>query len=148
MLRYVAALAFFASIASRAQAVEAPCGLSSMVETTAPIYLPLGRAARVQGVVVLMADFERDGRIARVIAISGPVMLQSGAVDFVKGWRANTYTGPRTCPLVVTYILGSGTQTLGLRSDPQHYTITGATPPCLCDPGAELGPKRKRFLLF
>jgi hypothetical protein len=147
MLHY-AALVLLTSLVSKSQAIEAPCGLSSMIETTAPTYLPLGRAARIQGVVVLMAEFGIDGAITSLQVVSGPVMLQSGAVDFVKGWRANQYTGPRTCPLVVAYVLGSDTQTLGLRSDPQHYTVTGSLPPCLCDPGAELRPKRKRFLIF
>jgi hypothetical protein len=119
-----------------------------MIETTLPTYLPLARAARVQGVVIMMADFGTDGAIAKLSVLSGPEMLQSGAVDFVKGWKANHYTGPRTCPLVVSYVLGNSERTTGQRNDVQHYTVIGAEPPCLCDPPAVLGRKRKRFLLF
>jgi hypothetical protein len=98
--------------------------------------------------VILMAEIATDGRIIKLRVLSGPEMLQSGAVEFVKGWRANPYSGPRNCALVVSYVLGDGSTTTGKSSDPQHYLITGADPPCLCDPPAELGRKRKRFLMF
>jgi TonB family protein len=148
MLRYAAFVVLFLAASRMMLAMEAPCGLSSMVETTTPVYLPLARAARVQGVVILMADFGTDGTITNLRVISGPPMLQSGAVDFVKGWKANPYTGPRNCALVVSYVLGDGATTTGKWNDAQHYLVTGASPPCLCDPAAELGHKRKRFLLF
>jgi len=148
MLRYAVVLIFCISLARIAHAMEDPCGLSSMVETTVPSYLPLARAARVQGVVVMMAEFGTDSAIAKLSVLSGPVMLQSGAVDFVKGWKANPYTGPRTCPLVVSYRLGNSDNTTGERSDVQHYMVVGAEPPCLCDPPSVLGRKRKRFLFF
>ena len=147
MFRYALVLIVCTSVARTTQAMEAPCGLSSMIETL-PTYLPLARAARVQGVVIMMADFGTDGAIAKLSVLSGPEMLQSGAVDFVKGWKANHYTGPRTCPLVVSYVLGNSERTTGQRNDVQHYTVIGAEPPCLCDPPAVLGRKRKRFLLF
>ncbi len=99
MLR-LAVFALFATITSRAQALDASCGLSSMIETTTPTYLPLGRAARVQGTVILMANVGTDGLITSLNVVSGPAMLRSGALDFAKGWKANAYSGPRTCPLV------------------------------------------------
>jgi hypothetical protein len=128
--------------------VEPPCGLNTMRESAVATYLPLARAAHVQGVVVMIAEFGTDGAVTKIRVLNGPEMLQSGAVDFVKSWRANTYTGPRTCPVVVTYTLGSSSQTSGKRIDPQHYTVVGAEPPCLCDPSGEVGRKRKRFLFF
>ncbi|HTF63115.1 MAG TPA: energy transducer TonB, partial [Edaphobacter sp.] len=84
-------------------------------------YLPLAKAAHIQGVVVMMAEFGTDGAVTRIRVLNGPEMLRTGAVDFVKSWRANPYTGPRTCPVVVTYTLGSSSQTSGKRIDPQHY---------------------------
>jgi hypothetical protein len=96
----------------------------------------------------MMAEIGTDGAVEKLSVLSGPVMLQSEAVDFVKGWKANPYTGPRTCPLIVTYVLGEDGKTTGQRSDPQHYVVLGAAPPCLCDPPAVLGRKRKRFLFF
>jgi hypothetical protein len=148
MPRCAAFLVFILAASRTMFAIEAPCGLTSMVETTPPVYLPLARAAHVQGVVILMAEIGTDGTIINRRVLSGPAMLQSGAVDFVKGWRANPYSGPRNCALVVSYVLGDGSTTKGNRSDPQHYLITGADPPCLCDPPAELGHKRKHFLFF
>jgi Gram-negative bacterial TonB protein C-terminal len=148
MFRYAAALVFLTSAVERASAIEAPCALTTMVETTPPTYLPLARAARIEGLVVLMAEFGTDGTVTKVDVLDGPVMLQTGAVDFVKGWKANAYTGSRTCPLAVTYVLGEGDQVTGQRIDAQHYKVIGAAPPCLCDPPAETGHKRKRFLLF
>jgi hypothetical protein len=119
-----------------------------MTETAAPFYPPLARAARVQGMVIMMAEFGTDGEIATIKVLSGPAMLQGGAVDFVKGWKTNHYGGPRTCPLVVSYVLGNGNTDKGQRTDVQHYTVVGAAPPCLCDPPAVLGHRRRRFFLF
>ena len=56
-----------------------------MTETVAPTYLPLARAARVEGNVILLATFAQGGAVESVQVVSGPMMLQSGAVDFVKG---------------------------------------------------------------
>jgi TonB family protein len=148
MLRCATLLVFILCMSSPMHAMEAPCGITTMDETAPPSYLPLARAARVQGMVILMTEIETDGSIVGIRVLSGPAMLQSEAVDFVKSWRANPYSGPRNCALVVTYVLSDGSITTGKRTDPQHYLITGATPPCLCDPPAELGHKRKRFLFF
>jgi hypothetical protein len=148
MLRCAAFLVFIFAASRTILAMEAPCGLTSMVETTPPVCLPLARAAHVQGMVILMAEIGTDGTIINLHAFSGPAMLQSGAVEFMKGWRANPYSGPRNCALVVSYVLGDGSTTTGKRSDPQHYLITGADPPCLCDPPAEFGHKRERLLFF
>ena len=32
-------------------------------------------------------------------------MLKAGAVEFVTHWKANPYTGPRTYPVLVNYVL-------------------------------------------
>jgi hypothetical protein len=148
MLRFAACLMFSLAASSTMRAMEAPCGLTSMSETTPPTYLPLARAAHVEGMVILMAEIGIDGSMNALRVLHGPVMLRDGAVDFVKGWKANPYGGPRNCALVVSYVLGDGSMTTGKRSDPQHYLITGASPPCLCDPPVELGHKRKRYLFF
>ncbi len=121
-----------------------------MTETTAPTYLPLARVARVECNVILLATFAQDGAVESVRVVSGPVMLQSGAVDFVKGWRANPYTGPRTCPVVVSYMSEkeNGSQVQQGRLDTQHFVVVEQPPPCLCDPPGVLGRKRKRFGIF
>ncbi|HTV09316.1 MAG TPA: energy transducer TonB [Candidatus Aquilonibacter sp.] len=80
-----------------------PCGLTSMTETSQLIYPPIARAAHVDGTVVLLARFDTRGVPVHIKVVSGPPMLQAAALDFVKSWRANEYTGPRECPIAVAF---------------------------------------------
>lgn len=108
-----------------------------MTETVAPVYPPIARAAHVSGVVVLVATFDLQGGVTEVHAVSGPAMLRETAATFVRGWRADAYSGPRSCPVVVEYVLrnpafcgerptpGVPEQTEA-RVDAQHYRIVGA----------------------
>jgi len=99
--------------------------------------------AHISGNVILLVQFSLDGSVSDIAIISGPVMLRDNAISFVKGWQANPYTGPRTCPIVITYTLNTGSKSGP--TDLQHYTVVGSEPPCLCDPPGVLGRKR-RFL--
>lgn len=137
-------------------AQEPPCGIHAITETVAPIYPPIAKAAHVTGDVMLLITLEHDGSVSDAQVIRGPEMLKKSAIAFVKGWKANEYGGSRACPVTVRFELAYTTCTVGesdhiflpgtetKRIDTQHYEITalGIT---LCDPGAELG-KRKRFL--
>ena len=108
-----------------AQAQQASCGLTTMTEMVQPLYPPIARAARVEGVVVLLVDFDLNGTVQSVRAISGPEMLRLSATTSVKTWHANTYSGPRTCPVAVTFHL-NWTKTMlasTIRSDPQHIIV-------------------------
>jgi protein TonB len=58
---------------------------------TQPIYPPIAKAARVQGVVVLQATISKTGSITDLHVVSGPAMLQSAALDAVKSWRYKPY---------------------------------------------------------
>jgi protein TonB len=58
---------------------------------TQPIYPPIAKAARVQGVVVLQATISKTGSITDLRVVSGPAMLQSAALDAVKSWRYKPY---------------------------------------------------------
>ena len=128
--------------ASLLHAQSAPCGLTSMTETSHPVYPPIARAAHVSGTVILLARFGQDGTATGATVVSGPPMLKGAAVDFVKGWRANAYTGPRECPIAVTFSLaGAPSAECGtpedesqhpsappLRVDAQHFVITSHSP--------------------
>jgi hypothetical protein len=121
-------LAAFASAASDAQ--TAPCGLTSITESTPLAYPPIARAAHVQGPVVLLATFERDGSVSRVKIVSAPLLLDQlmgrVAADFVKGWKANSFSGPRECPVVVQFVIGAETNNPKVsvsRIDSQHVRI-------------------------
>ena len=142
-------------------AQTAPCGLTSVRETNALNYPPLMKVAHVQGTVVLLATFDRDGNVTQIKPISGPGMfkgvfgmLKNAATDFVQGWHANAFTGPRECPVVVKFEL-SDTHTCETPPEPaipyeridlQHVTLRARVVP-LCDPGAVI-TRKHRFLIF
>jgi hypothetical protein len=105
------ATAFLYTVPS-ARAQSAPCGLTSMAETKTLAYPPIMKVAHVQGVVVLLATFDRDGNVTQIKPIYGPgmfkgafVMLRDAATEFVRGWHANPYTGPRECPVAINFII-------------------------------------------
>jgi len=52
-----------------------------------PLYPPLAKAARVQGVVILQALIGKDGSVESLEVISGHPMLIGAAMDAVKQWR-------------------------------------------------------------
>ena len=114
-------------------AQTAPCGITSITETSRLIYPPIARAAHASGDVILLTRFDTHGVPVDVAVVSGPPMLQGAAVDFVKGWRANGYTGPRECPIVVSFKMIEDDKSIctakedGLlklaRSDVQHVSV-------------------------
>ena len=63
--------------------------MSNLVHQVQPVYPPLARASRTQGVVLLEAVITRDGTIdpARIRVISGHVLLNEAAIDAIKQWR-------------------------------------------------------------
>jgi periplasmic protein TonB len=56
-----------------------------------PVYPPLGKAMRVEGVVVLLATISKNGTIENLRVASGPALLQQAAMDAVKTWRYRPY---------------------------------------------------------
>jgi protein TonB len=58
---------------------------------TPPIYPPIAKAARVQGIVVLQANISKTGSIENLHVVSGPAMLQQAALDAVRSWRYKPY---------------------------------------------------------
>ena len=105
-------------------------GLTSVTDGAKPVYPPIARAAHVQGMVILLVSFKTTGEADTVQIVSGPPMLQKAATDYVKSWRANTYTGPRTCPIVITFNLdlGNGAPQSEVRTDPQHVNVNSYAP--------------------
>ncbi len=139
-------------------AAEVPCGIQSVSETTAPVYPPIARAAHVSGTVLLLATFDTSGNVMELRTVSGPMLLRGSAEVFVKGWKANPYTGPRSCPVVVKFALANESFCSdddakkvyvepSHRLDVQHYLVSGYAY-ALCDPAAEIGYKRRRLGIF
>jgi protein TonB len=59
----------------------------SLIHRVNPIYPPLARQARVQGVVVLEAIITREGTIHSLRVVTGHPILAQAAADAVQQWR-------------------------------------------------------------
>ena len=151
--RSATAFLFFTT-ASLLHAQSAPCGVTSISETSQLIYPPIARAAHVSGTVILLVRFGQDGAVMNGTVVSGPPMLRGSALDFVKGWRANGYTGPRECPIVVNFNVIEGDEPVCSpqeagppkfsRSDLQHVSLSTHSL-WICDPAATITKTRKRW---
>lgn len=104
-----------------AQAQSVPCGLTSMTETAQLVYPPIAKAAHVEGPVILLATFAQDGTVTTTTTIHGPKMLEAAATTYVKSLRANSYTGPRQCPIVVTFHMQGGPRSCDAPTDQGTY---------------------------
>lgn len=51
-----------------------------------PVYPPIARAARVQGVVEVTFDIRADGTVANLAVVSGPKMLYQAVSDALQQW--------------------------------------------------------------
>jgi len=75
------------------QRVRVSSGVVSglLVRKVNPVYPPLARQARIQGVVVLQAQISKDGNIENLQLISGHPMLAPAAIEAVKQWKYRPY---------------------------------------------------------
>ena len=60
---------------------------ANVLHQVAPVYPPLAKSARVQGVVILEATISRTGDIADLRVISGHPLLVQAAIDAVQQWK-------------------------------------------------------------
>jgi len=132
--RCATALLCLATAVARAQ--SAPCGLASITESSPLSYPPIAKAARIEGNVILLATFERDGSVSATKLVGSPSnisrFLGEAASNYVRGWRANPYSGSRQCPVVVRFAIGKVSddpKTSFIRTDPQHVQITAEVRP-------------------
>jgi hypothetical protein len=104
---------------------QSPCGLTSIKETAPLVYPPIAKAAHVTGTVIFLVSFERSGEVENVKVLSGPKLLQAPASLYVNGLRVNEYGGPRTCPMIVRYVIQQDDADLRPveRTDFQHIVI-------------------------
>jgi len=75
------------------QRVRVSSGVSQglLIRRVNPVYPPLARQARIQGVVILQAQISKDGSIENLQLISGHPMLAPAAIEAVKQWRYKPY---------------------------------------------------------
>ena len=132
--RSATALLCVATILGPAHAQSLGCGLTSVQESTPLTYPPIARAAHVEGPVVLLVTFEQDGSVSHIKIVRAPPLLDQlmgrVASEFVKGWKANSYSGPRECPVVIQFVIGpevDNPKSYVTRVDLQHVSIAAET---------------------
>jgi TonB family protein len=67
--------------------VRVTLGASTIVRRTPLRYPRQAMAERVQGVVTVKADVDREGRVRSATALSGPELLRAAAVEAVGQWQ-------------------------------------------------------------
>jgi TonB family protein len=73
----------------RPQRVRVSAGVESglLQSKVDPVYPPLARQARIQGIVVLKINVSRTGDVDHVELVSGHPMLAPAAIEAVKQWK-------------------------------------------------------------
>jgi len=62
-----------------------------LVKKVAPVYPPLARQARIQGIVILKVLINKSGDVFDVQLVSGHPMLSPAAMEAVKQWKYQPY---------------------------------------------------------
>lgn len=76
---------------------------ANLVRKVTPVYPPLAKQARIQGVVVLEAEISKEGTIENLKVITGHPLLIQAAIDAVKQWRYKpTMLNNEPVPVVTT----------------------------------------------
>jgi protein TonB len=81
------------AVAADSEPVRVSAGVSQgmLLAPIVPVYPPIAVSAHVEGAVVMEAVISKDGGIASVRAVSGPVMLREAALDAVRVARYRPY---------------------------------------------------------
>ena len=73
------------------------------VADVAPVYPPLARAARVEGIVILEAVIAQDGSVRDVRVLRSQALLDEAAIEAVRQWRFTpTLLNGQPVPVVMT----------------------------------------------
>src|SRR2546422_675855 len=76
---------------------------ANLINQVKPVYPPLAKQARIQGVVVLEAEISKEGTIDNLKVITGHPLLIQSAIDAVKQWRYKpTLLNNEPVPVVTT----------------------------------------------
>lgn len=65
--------------------------MGRLIREVKPVYPPIARQARIQGMVVLEAQISKDGKIESLQLVSGHPILAAAAIDAVRQWRYSPY---------------------------------------------------------
>ena len=80
-----------AAIAQDVMVVNADALKEHISHRTVPVYPPIAKAARVQGVVVVDVGVGIAGNVESMKVVSGPPMLQQAAIDCLKEWTFHPF---------------------------------------------------------
>src|SRR5437867_4508485 len=76
---------------------------ANLLSQVKPVYPPLAKQARIQGVVVLEAEISKEGTIDNLKVVTGHPLLIQSAIDAVKQWRYKpTLLNGEPVPVVTT----------------------------------------------
>jgi TonB family protein len=83
---------------------------ANLIHSVEPVYPPLARQARIQGVVVLEVDITKDGKVGNLRVITGHPLLIQAAIDAVKQWeytplQLNGEAVEVVAPVTVNFVL-------------------------------------------
>jgi TonB family protein len=105
-----------------------------LIKKIAPVYPPLARQARIQGIVVLRIVISKSGEVGNAQLVSGHPMLAPAAIEAVKQWRYEPYE-PGGEPVEiqtdvqVNFRLAGEPEPKGTVGDnPGGYSLPAATP--------------------
>jgi TonB family protein len=124
-----------------------------LVTKVAPVYSPLARQARIQGVVVLKAVISKSGDVESMQLISGHPMLAPSAIEAVKQWKYKPYllNGEPVeveTNVTVNFTLAdnppSGGSTGNITVGPQGGVVSGIVSSALGDQSHPAVPQRVR----
>ena len=95
-----------------------------LARRVAPVYPPLARQAKVQGVVVLRVLISKSGEVENVELVSGHPMLAPAAIEAVKQWKYTPYLLNGEPIEVVTQV----TVNFSLSDRPESEGVVGDKP--------------------
>jgi hypothetical protein len=91
------------------------CTITGKNEENKLIYMPIAKAAHVEGVVILRVNFSTIGDVLKVEPISGPQMLVKSSSEQLKTWHlTTTAVGDAPCQSLVV---------IKYRLFPENYTL-------------------------
>jgi TonB family protein len=98
-------------------------GSGVIVKKVQPVYPPVARQARIQGVVILDATISKNGDVVSLRTVSGHPMLVPSAIEAAKQWKFKPYQfngkpAEITTQIQVDFALSSDTATDPWSADP------------------------------
>jgi len=86
LLSAILASVVAAAIGQEPIRVDSDAIIQHVTHRIEPVYPPIAKAARIQGMVVFNVVIGSDGKLKSTKVVSGPAMLQQAAIDALKQW--------------------------------------------------------------